>query len=105
MKKKSKLSLAIAALAIAGVLEGRVLAISTDQLDQIKAFVEANDSEGLRNFLLLYPELLEEGTVLSEALVEFLSSPQGNTLAQVGFRPPMTQLALVTDDLGITSIY
>lgn len=50
---------------------------STEQLTAIAAFLEANDVQGLRNYLNLNPELAEGDTPLAALLRRFLVESAG----------------------------
>ncbi len=52
---------------------------NTDELAEIAGYLESNDVEALRAFLLLHPELLEGDTQLSRLLAEFMSESEDMT--------------------------
>ena len=62
---------------------------STEQLGRIATYLEANDVEGLRSYLDVYPELAEGDTPLAALLRRFLvESATGNEYYR--FRPDLS---------------
>jgi hypothetical protein len=62
---------------------------STEQLSTIAGYLEANDVQGLRTYLDLYPELTEGNTSLAILLRRFLvESVAGNEFYR--FRPDLS---------------
>jgi len=81
-----KLSLALAALAISGALAGSVSALSSNEVAQIRTFVESGDEAGLRAFLLENPYILDDSP-LSVVLRDFIATPpERSILASMGFQ-------------------
>ena len=91
MTKFKKLSLALAAMALSGSLSGPVQALSSSEVAQIRAYVEAGDEAGLRSFLLQNLTLLDDSP-LSVMLREYIQTPPEQTLfVALGFRNPMPE--------------
>jgi len=89
MNPMKKLSLTLASLAISGALAGPASALTSAEVAQIRAYVEAGDDTGLRSFLLQNLSSLD-GSPLSQALRAFISAPPERTvLANLGFQNPL----------------
>ena len=83
MDKMSKLSLLISTLAVAGLLAGDLSAMSRSEYATVREFVERGDVNGLRNFLALSPELMDNSP-LGQELAAFMDAPQGNIFERLG---------------------
>lgn len=89
MNQMKKLSIALSALALTGALSGPAQALSSDQVSQIRAYVEFGDTEGLRTYLLQNLGSLDNSE-LSMMLRDFVSSPPQQTLfSSLGFQNAM----------------
>jgi len=89
MTKMKKISLALAAMALSGSLAGPASALGSSELAQIRAYVEAGDDDGLRNFILLNPSILD-ASPLSEMLRDYVQTPPERTFfSRLGFQNPI----------------
>ena len=79
MTKMKKLSLALAALALTGSLAGPVSALTNADLQQIRSFVENDDDQGLRAFLLENLSALD-GSPIGVMLREYVQTPPEETI-------------------------
>lgn len=68
---------------------------STEQLSQIARLLEANDVQGLRSYLTVYPELARGDTTLAVLLRRFMV--ESATGAYFSFKPDLSD-ALTTSD-------
>jgi len=93
MTKMNKISLALAAMALSGALAGPVNALGSNELAQIRAYVEAGDDAGLRSFVLENLGLLDDSP-LSTMLRDYVQTPPERTFfSRLGFQNP------IADDL------
>ena len=89
MKPIKKISLALAAMAISGVLSGPAGALTSTEVSQIRLFVEAGDEAGLRSYLQQNLWILDDSP-LSELLREFIRTPPAETIfVAFGFQNPL----------------
>lgn len=89
MTKMNKISLALAAMALSGAMAGPVSALSSTELVQIRAYVEAGDDAGLRNFILQNPAMLDDSPI-STMLREYVQAPPERTFfSRLGFQNPV----------------
>jgi hypothetical protein len=87
---KRRIGIAITAMIVATHLGRPVAAVppTLEELTQMAALLEANDVAGLREFLLLHPELLEGDDSLAVRLREFMAATR-NLSAYLGFEPDL----------------
>ena len=91
MTKMKKLSLALAALALTGSLAGPVSALTNADLQQIRSFVENDDDQGLRAFLLENLSALD-GSPIGVMLREYVQTPPEETIfVSLGFQSAMPE--------------
>ena len=92
-----RLSLALAAMAVAGGLSGPANALSSNDVTTIRGFVEAGDDAALRSWLLQNLALFDDSP-LSAMLRDYIQSPPTETIfVSLGVQNPMPedlQLAL-----------
>lgn len=102
-----KLSLALAALAISGTLAGPANALTSKEVTQIRAFVEAGDDAGLRAYLLANLGLLDNSP-LSALLRAYISKPPETAIfVSLGFQSEMPEdlLAMLDRAKRDSSLY
>jgi hypothetical protein len=90
---------------VASQLRGPALAEqpTLDQLALMAEYLESNDIEALRAFLLLHPELLEDETPLAGELRRFMAETQ-NLADYLAFEPNLSEGLLTPPDEG-SSLY
>lgn len=100
---RRKLTVMVSALLLATQLGGPLVAAvpTTDELAEIAGYLENNDVEALRAFLLLHPELLDGDTQLSRLLSEFMNASE-DMAGFLGLEPDLRDALLApTPEVGI----
>jgi hypothetical protein len=88
---RRKVVVTVSAMIVAAQLGSPLLAAqpTVEQLGEIAGYLEANDVDGLRDYLDANPELAEGNTTLAQLLRRFLSESADLT-TYLGFRPDLS---------------
>ncbi len=99
--KKLKIVLLSSALAL-GLGQAAHAVYSQDQLDSLKALVEARDTDAILAFIRANPEVMAGNDALADALQEFSRSREGFLSGIFGARVPNLDFVPDLPD-GVTS--